>query len=845
MKIPIGIDLGTTNCCMAWTEGGRVAVYRDEQGRSTIPSIVAEESNGNILVGWRAKTCNQPLNRHGFFKRSIGTDQKYRLQNGYVTACELSAYILKDLRERAEKALHAEVAAVITVPAHFESIHINETQRAAQMAGLETLYILREPIAAALAYYDESRTKQEAAQDETILVYDFGGGTFDATVCVRNGSHVIVGAQGRAYDGDKFLGGFDFDKALVRSATRMLDAQGFKIGIDSFEYREPAPESLRSPWLWELLTSAEACKKALSDEMEVQWTKDLLIKESGLEGTLNMWVTRQQFEEMIRPLINDTLRFCERALLNHASTAGEHAKRRSREEQLQAAVQKLDKVILVGGSSLVPCVKHMIRTHFEQIAGRELEIKSFRPYECVGIGAAIYAETFRASKSKEETSSLFNWPVMPRERVGDEVGLHPELLGRVIKQISPGSSIRYTVGEQSAAVEVGPDGSFRIPPFRLEPGDNSLELTLLDDSGQVCGRESHRIVREGMSFSEPGLARPIFMRLLDGSIDLIPVGTRSGMVTQSDPLFVSDRSGKIRAPLYEGHHPITTKEFAVEARVGTPVVFQTRYEQGKLDMEIKIGDLAPLRTEVNLERLELSDDRSKMWSKFMELENKIARQLEDLPKDEPHIETFKREQTTLIFDIQTEFENPDILDLARLDDRIRQLEVLSWKIQAFSQTARGLKYRLDEVRKKIREVGEDADLLQEIDDLEARLPEKDDLEIIVSLEAKLDDIWRRYIIRHPSPVDPSDVLYLEKQIRLKIERIYLWKGNDPKTEAILYVISNTFEKIVASDAEMALRVSRLWELEFHEINPIYQEIVIRRGQEGLLSRTPRSDSGRA
>jgi hypothetical protein len=660
---------------------------------------------------------------------------------------------------------------------------------------------------------------------------------------VRNGSHVIVGAQGRAYDGDKFLGGFDFDKALVRSATRILEAQGFKIGIDSFEYREPAPESLRSPWIWELLTSAEACKKTLSDEMEVQWTKDLIIKESGQEGTLNLWVTRQQFEEMIRPLINDTLRFCERALLNHASTAGETVPRRSREEQLRAVVEKLDKVILVGGSSLVPCVKHMIRTHFEQIAGRELEIRSFRPYECVGIGAAIYAETFRASKSKGETRSLFNWLVMPRERVGDEVGLHPELLGRVLEPGSTGSSLRYQVGGQSAAVEVGPDGSFRIPPFRLEPGENGLELTLFDDSGQVCGRESHRIVREGLSFTEPGLARPIFMRLLDGSIDLVPVGTRAGMVTQSDPLFVSDRSGKIRAPLYEGHHPIKTEEFVVDVPIGTKVVFQTRYDQGKLDMEVKIGDLAPLRTEVNLERLKLSDDRSKMWVDFMGLENKIARQLEDLPKDEPLIDIFKREQTALIFDIQTEFENPDILDLARLDDRIKQLEVLSWKIQAFSQTARGLKYRLDEVRKKIKDEGEDADLLHEIDELEAKLPEKDDLAIIVSLEAKLNDIWRRLIIRHPSPVDPSEVFHLEQQIRLKIERIYYWKGNDPKTEAILHIISSTFEKIVASGAEAALRVSRLWELEFEEVNPIYQEVVIRRGQEGLLSRTPRSDSG--
>ncbi len=840
MKIPIGIDLGTTNCCMAWMEGGQVNIYHDEQDRSTIPSIIAEESNGNILVGWRAKTYNQPVNRHGFFKRSIGINHMFRLNDNPVTACELSAYLLKDLKERAERALRSEVAAVICVPAHFESVHINETQRAAQMAGLETLYILREPIAAALAYYDESRSKGNVKQEETILVYDFGGGTFDATVCVRTGSHVVVGAQGRAYDGDKFLGGFDFDKALVRYAMKKLAAQGFNVGMDTLEYREQNPQSLSSPWLWDLLTSAESCKKKLSDDMEAQWTKDLVIKESGQEGSLDLWVARQEFEEMIKPLINDTLRFCERALLNHSSTLGEIAQQGNREEQLKAAVERLDRVVLVGGSTLIPCVKQMIKDHFERISGRPLDIKLFRPYECVGIGAAIYADTYRAIKWKDESGQVLNWLVRPKVRVGEEFVVHPELSVTVPDHIGSNVSIEFAVGKQSSRIEAGPDGLFRIPPFKLEPGENSVELTVIDGNEQVCGRETHIIVRDGISFTEPGLARPILLRLIDGSLELVPVGTRSGMVKRSEPLFIYDKSGKIRAPLYEGHHPITTRTFDIEAEIGTPVIFQTRYEQGKLDVEVKVGDLPPLLSEVKLDPLNLSNDRSKMWVSFKDIEAKTAKQLESLPKDQPRTETFKRERTALIFDIRTEFENPEIIDLARVDDRIRQLEVLSWMIQAFSQTAEGLAYRLNEIRKEISSVGGDPDLLEELKDLEDKLPRNDDLEILIALESKLADIEYRYYLRHPSPAHPGQVVYQEKQIRLKIEKIRGLIVDDVKTNATLDVISNTFEKILASGGEPTVIASRLWELEFNHVSPIYQEVVIKRGQEGLLSFTPPS-----
>jgi molecular chaperone DnaK len=229
MPIPIGIDLGTTNCCMAWIQAGRLAVFKDEHNRTTIPSLVAQTSSGEILVGWRARACRDPRYRHGFAKRALGTTQRYPLADRDVAAHTISGYVLKELKLRAEQVLGGEVAAIITVPAHFQEIHREETRRAAAEAELKVIDLLVEPIAAAVAYYQQREAGGGALADETILVFDLGGGTMDATVCVRRGTHIEVGARGRAYEGDKYLGGLDFDKALLGLAAEQLIGQGFTI----------------------------------------------------------------------------------------------------------------------------------------------------------------------------------------------------------------------------------------------------------------------------------------------------------------------------------------------------------------------------------------------------------------------------------------------------------------------------------------------------------------------------------------------------------------------------------------------------------------------------------------
>ena len=833
MKTNIGIDLGTTNCCLAWMQGDRVNVYKDQLDRTTIPSIVAEDRNGDILVGWRGKVAEQPLNRHGFFKRAIGTNQKFRLKNGLVEARDLSAYLLKELKERAEAATGGPVAAVITVPAHFESIHISETERAAEQAGLEVLYILREPIAAALAYYHESRDAGEMRPEETILVYDLGGGTFDATVCVRQKGHISVGARGRAYEGDKFLGGYDFDKALVRLAAKMLEGQGFQIGR-SLDDQDQAPISLSSEWLWDLFMSAEACKKRLSDDEEVQWTRDLVMRETGRQAVLDMWITRKQFQDSIKHLVGDTLGFCDSALVTHASTIPSISRLSRREEKLKAAVERLSRIMLVGGSTVVPYVKERIAEHYPGI-----EIKSYRPYECVAIGAAIYAATFKMASALGE-GGLIKWQVGPLDRVGDDVDMHPELMGTVVNGNGGDQFIHLALGDDLEKAQLDRDNCFRFPPFRLSPGENRLEFTVLDSDLQVKARETYKVTRGGVfSFSEPGLARPISIRVVDGFVELVPVGTRPGPVSPR-PLYIRDKSGRVRAPCYEGHHPIGSIEFNADVAVGTPVVFEIDYDHGRLGFDISVGNLPPIKAQLELNKLDLPDNRDDLLARLAEIEAKIEEQLSRLPKDVPRIEAFTRERDALVIDLRIECEN--LIDVARVDDRLRQLEVLSWRIQVFSQTSEGLRHRIDGVRSGLKEEGGHPDLVSELKDIERKIPESEDPETIAALDARLNDIVRKYYSRRPVRISASQVASLEKQIRSKIDSIARLSGNESWIRERLETIETVLRNIGSLPPDTNLIASRLWDLEFGDVNPLYQQTVIKHGRDGLLSRTPPSDS---
>ncbi len=827
MKKPIGIDLGTTNCCIAWMEDDCTHVYQDDAGRTTVPSIVAQTGSGEVLVGWRAKAAKKVACRHGFAKRALGSTQRFPWRDGDLSAWQISALILKELKRCAEQALGSEVAAVVTVPAHFQEIHREETRRAAQEAGLELIDLLQEPIAAAIAYYHEAERAEQSPAEEAIQVYDLGGGTMDATVCVRRGEHVEVGAQGRAYDGDKFLGGIDFDKALVSLAAEQLKKQGLPVST----LGEDLPTS---QWLWELLTSAERCKQDLSRDMEVQWTQELVMQDSA--ASLNLWVPRRKFEEAIRHLVDRTLVFCDHALLTYAGYCGP-SNDQAETEALRQAARRLSKVILVGGSTLVPCVRDRIQAHYQALGAGEVEMRTFRPYECVAIGAAIYAAS-RRSAPETRAEDWLSWDCGPRARVGQEVELHPELVGRVLVANSDGWVVNVHSGSQTIRVPVKAAGRLRIPPLALTPGENSVALELVDNEGSARANRSYTILRGGISISEPGLAHPISIRLVEGLRELVPAGTRSGSSCKTE-FYVNEKTAQARAPLYEGHSPIGTLQFAADAEPGTPVGFRTLYRQGRLEVEVQIGDRKAEKSEICLESTQYTADRTALLGTFQELSHRAEFLLGKLPEGSALRRALEREWQALRLDLETEFANPLVLDLNRIDDRLRQLEILILRLQGFAATPDGLRQRLEGVRQQVREGGADRELLRELDEIEGRIPKGDDNELIATLDNRLQAVMRSFYMSHPPEISPDLIQYIARQLRSRLESIRRDAAGDAAVVEKANRIEENIGRLLSAEADDRLVFNRLLLYEHEIVDPLFQSVVIHRSQEGLLRGTPR------
>ncbi len=826
MKRLIGIDLGTTNCCIAWVDGNEVVVYRDEQGQSTIPSIVAQNQAGDIMAGWRAKNCKDPLYRHGFAKRDLGSARDFQFKDKTVKAAGISAELLKELKARAEAALKCEVAAVITVPAHFQQTHREETRQAAQEAGLELLDLLPEPIAAAIAYYhDESARSSEIPPEETILVYDLGGGTMDATVCVRRGQQIEVGAFGRAYEGDKFLGGVDFDKALVGMAARQLKGQGFETGA----LGQQLPSS---QWLWELMTSAERIKQTLSDETETQWSKELVSRDPDRQATLNFWLTRAEFEKEIKHLVDKTLEYCDQALLHHARRLPGAKQIKDKEGLLRLAAEKLDRIILVGGSTLVPCIRRRVQEHYEQLCGQAPEIRRFRPYECVAIGAAIYAAT-RGIRPPSAPDQIIRWLSGPQEQVGKEVSLHPALAGVVANHGKSGWTIELKVGAQTFPAEVQSDGRFRLPAFPLAEGENQLELTLFDDRRKVCGRQTLTILRGGLNIIDPGLAHPISVRLVDGTRVLLKASARAGVV-QTEPLFINDRSAKARAPLYESHYPIGEIEFSANAEPGDPVIFRTLYRQGKLEVEVQIGERPPEKHQLKLEAIPQTREQGKLYDDFRSLLRETESFLANVPQQGQLADQLRHEWAALKLDIDTEFANIFVLDLSRIEDRVRQLELLQFQLQAFSTTAEGLRQRVQETKEMLGKHEGVDDLLARLDEIEAEINDEQHAEELAALATQLRGVRYDLNVRYPPEINQEMIAFMEEQLRGRLKDIRRNATDDPASLQEATEVEAEINNLLASGNDTRTIFHRLLVFEQEHVNELYQKVVIRKGQQGLL-----------
>lgn len=351
MSKVIGIDLGTTNSCVAVMEGGEPVVITNSEGARTTPSVVSFQANGERLVGQVAKrqAITNPDKTIISIKRHMGTNHKTNIDGKDYTPQEISAMVLQKIKADAEAYLGETVTqAVITVPAYFNDSQRQATKDAGKIAGLEVLRIINEPTAASLAYgMDKMDTNQK------IFVYDLGGGTFDVSI-LELGDGVF---EVKSTNGDTKLGGDDFDEKVMNYIADTFKAEN---GID-LRNDKMAVQRLKE--------AAEKAKIELSSSMQTNINLPFITADATGPKHIDMTLTRAKFNELTHDLVQRTIEPMKKALQDAGLT-----------------INDVNKVILVGGSTRIPAVQEAVK----QFTGKEPS-KGVNPDECVAVGASIQA----------------------------------------------------------------------------------------------------------------------------------------------------------------------------------------------------------------------------------------------------------------------------------------------------------------------------------------------------------------------------------------------------------------------------------------------------------------------
>ncbi|MDR2855473.1 MAG: molecular chaperone DnaK [Methanomicrobiales archaeon] len=405
----LGIDLGTTNSCMAIIEGGKATIIPNAEGGRTTPSVVGFTKDGERLVGSLAKrqAITNPGGTVMSAKRDMGTNTKYTINSKNYTPQEISAMVLQKLKTDAEAYLGETITkAVITVPAYFNDSQRQATKDAGKIAGLEVLRIINEPTASALAYGVDKE------DDRTIVVYDLGGGTFDVSILTLGDGVFEV----QATAGDNHLGGDDFDQRVIEY---LVDEFKKTSGID-LKNDPMAMQRLRD--------AAENAKVELSQTQKTNINLPYITTDSSGPKFLDIDLTRAKFEQLISDLVDKTIGPLKQAL----SDSG-------------LEPSKIDHVLLVGGSTRVPLVQEKVRA----ILKKEPD-KGINPDECVGLGAAIQGGVLSG-----ETSDIVLLDVTPLtlsiETLG---GIATPLIERNTTIPTKKSQIFSTAADNQTSVEI-------------------------------------------------------------------------------------------------------------------------------------------------------------------------------------------------------------------------------------------------------------------------------------------------------------------------------------------------------------------------------------------------------